>query len=272
MIFATARLVGILGVVSTAFLCGTVQAEDDGIGEIEVGVVKANTEAGNQPSATLIDRDFVTELVASGAEPLENPSGVITHFGLLSNGTPTEPDENTYLKLEKNLVCGGVDYGRNFLFQGHENGGNLAYVTRINLDRKRDDGRHITLLTPVGPDGLTHFNAIDGSTFNPFSNTLLFTQETSANVNGAINGTGSIIQISMDCRPTVTTLEAFLGLGSFEGVHPDDQGNVYLVEDASGARPGGAAKAPETGRIVPLHAAAQPKVSSTATCHTIRRG
>ena len=260
MISAKARFVSVLslGVASAGLLCGPVQAEEDGIGQIEVGVAKANLEAGNLASATLIDRDFFTELVATGTDPLENPSGVITQFGLLSNGTRTEPDENTYVKLENNLVCNGVDYGRNFLFQGHENAGNLAYVTRINLDRKRDDARRITLLTPVGADGLTHFNAIDGSTFNPFTNTLLFTQETSANVNGAVNGTGRVIQISMDCQARINTLEAFLGLGGFEGIHPDDQGNIYIVEDAGGVRPGGAATAPETGRLVPLHAAAQP--------------
>ena len=89
-------------------------------------MAKANVEAGNQPSATLIDRDFATELVATGTERLENPSGVITQFGLLSSGVNTEPDQNTYVKWEKNLVCSGVDYGRNFLFQGHENAGNLA--------------------------------------------------------------------------------------------------------------------------------------------------
>jgi uncharacterized protein DUF839 len=260
MISPKARFVSILslGVAGATLLSVPVQAGDDGIGPIEVGVANANLEAGNLPSATLIDRDFVTELVATGTDPLENPSGVITHFGLPSNGTPTEPDQNTYVKLEKNLVCNGVDYGRNFLFQGHENAGNLAYVTRINLDRKRDDGRRITLLTPVGADGLTHFNAIDGSTFNPFSNTLLFTQETSATVNGAVNGTGRVIQISMDCQARINTLEAFLGLGAFEGIHPDDAGNIYIVEDASGTRPGGAGTAPETGRLVPLHAAAQP--------------
>ena len=248
----------LLGVAGAALLCGPVEAEEDGLGPIEVGVAKANVEAGNQPSATLGDRDFVTELVATGTERLENPSGVITQFGLLSSGVNTEPDQNTYVKSEKNLVCSGVDYGRNFLFQGHENAGNLAYVTRINLDRKRGDARRITLLTPVGADGLTHFNALDGSTFNPFTNTLLFTEETSANVNGAINGTGSVIQISVDCLSRLTKLDPFLGLGSFEGIHPDDAGNVYLIEDASGTRPGGAARAPETGRLVPLRAAAQP--------------
>lgn len=248
----------LFGVAGAALLCGPVEAEEDGLGPIEVGVAKANVEAGNQPSATLIDRDFVTELVATGTERLENPSGVITQFGLLSSGVKTEPDQNTYVKFEKNLVCSGVDYGRNFLFQGHENAGNLAYVTRINLDRKRGDARRITLLTPIGADGLTHFNALDGSTFNPFTNTLLFTEETSANVNGAINGTGSVIQISMDCLSSLTKLDPFFGLGSFEGIHLDDAGNIYLIEDASGTRPGGAARAPETGRLVPLRAAAQP--------------
>jgi hypothetical protein len=260
MIFPKTKLIRTLtlGLASTVLLAGAVAAEEDGLGAIEIGVAKANVEAGDQPSATLIDRDFVAELVATGTDRLENPSGVITQFGVLSSGINTEPDQNTYLKLDNSLVCNGVDYGRNFLFQGHENGGNLAYVTRINLDRKRDDARRITLLTPVGADGLTHFNALDGSTFNPFTNTLLFTEETSANVNGAINGTGSVIQIGLNCQSTLSKLDAFFGLGSFEGIHPDDQGNIYLVEDASGTRPGGAVTAPETGRLVPLRAAAQP--------------
>jgi hypothetical protein len=34
------------------------------------------------------------------------------------------------------------------------------------------------LLTPTdATTGLTNFNAIDGSTYNPFTGTLLFTQE-----------------------------------------------------------------------------------------------
>ena len=100
-------------------------------------------------------------------------------------------------------------------------------MTRINLDRKRDDARRITLLTPVGADGLTHFNAIDGSSYNPFTNTLLFTQETSS----AGNGTGAVIQITFDCQSTLNTLGAFFGLGGFEGIHADDKGNVYVIED-----------------------------------------
>ena len=94
--------------------------------------------------------EFTPGLVAEGIDLLENPSGLITQFGDLGDGTRTEPDENNYLILDHNP--GGptpdYDYGRHFLFQGHENSGDLAYVTRINLDVASPDHR-ITLLTPV---------------------------------------------------------------------------------------------------------------------------
>ena len=106
----------------------------------------------------------------------------------------TEPDENTYLILDHNPggPTPGYDYGRHFLFQGHENSGNLAYVTRINLDVASPDHR-ITLLTPVDESGLTEFNSIDGSTWDPFSGTLLFTQEA-----GTIGG---VIEMGADFDP-----------------------------------------------------------------------
>src|SRR5262245_28054759 len=63
---------------------------------------------------------FTMGLIAQGIEFLENPSGVIAHFGFLSDAsqTKTEPDINTYLVLDHNP--GGptpnYDYGRHFLF------------------------------------------------------------------------------------------------------------------------------------------------------------
>jgi hypothetical protein len=83
--------------------------------------------------------EFTPDLVEQGMDLLENPSGVITRFGNLSDGSRTEPDENTYLILDHNPggPTEGYDYGRHFLFQGHEmpNGNtNRAYITRINLD------------------------------------------------------------------------------------------------------------------------------------------
>jgi len=115
---------------------------------------------------------------------LENPSGVITNYGFLNDfppqpieATKTEPDENTYLVFEDNPggPSAGFDYGRHFLF--HETSHDLGYITRINLDFT-DPAHRITLLTPVGDDGLTHLNSVDGSTYDPFTKTLLFTMET----------------------------------------------------------------------------------------------
>src|SRR6266853_4886738 len=124
-------------------------------------------------SDNVFSPEFTPGLVVQGIDLLENPSGVITQYGYLSDGTNTEPDENTYLILDHNP--GGptpdYDYGRHFLFQGHEmpNGNtNRAYLTRINLDVAHPDHR-ITLMTPGDANGLTGFNSIDGSTWDPFS-------------------------------------------------------------------------------------------------------
>src|SRR4051794_30764500 len=85
-----------------------------------------------------------------------------------------------------------------------------------------DPVHRIPLLTPVDPKtGLTGFNSIDGSTYDPFTKKLLLTQETSS----SSNGTGAVIQVTLDWPPKVTTLEPFLGLGGYEGIHPDDRGN-----------------------------------------------
>src|SRR6266478_5483549 len=129
-------------------------------------------------SPNVLSPEFIVGLIAQGSNLLENPSGLITRFGNLSDGSRTEPDENTYLILDHNPggPTPGYDYGRHFLFQGHENSGNLAYITRINMDITAKAHR-VTLLTPVGAGGLTGYSAIDGSVYLPASNTLLFTQE-----------------------------------------------------------------------------------------------
>jgi len=193
--------------------------------------LRSGVETVNAPSATsdtIVPSGFSLRLLAHGEDPLENPSGAITQFGFLSTGVRTEPDENTYLVLDHNPggPTDGYDYGRHFMFQGHENSGNLAYITRINLD-VTDPAHRITLLTPVGPDNLTHFNSIDGSTWNPHTKTLLFTQEAGAN--------GGVIEISPEWGSTARTLYGILGRGSYEGIHPDDRGNLIIAEDAGGS-------------------------------------
>ena len=184
-------------------------------------------------SPSVLSPEFTAGLVAQGLDLLENPSGLITRFGNLSDGSRTEPDENTYLILDHNPggPTPGYDYGRHFLFQGHENSDDLAHVTRINLDIADPDHR-FTLLTPVDENGLTGFNSIDGSTWDPFSRTLLFTQEDGAD--------GGVIEMGADFDPNtgagagLRTLYGSLGRGGYEGIHPDDWGNILIVEDVGG--------------------------------------
>ena len=205
-------------------------------------------------SDNIFSPEFAPGLVVEGIDLLENPLGLITQYGSLSDGTLTEPDENTYLILDHNP--GGptpdYDYGRHFLFQGHENSGDLAYVTRINLDVASPDHR-ITLLTPVDAGGLTHFNRIDGSTWNPFTRTLLFTQE-----NGNLGG---VIEMGADFDPNtgggagLRTLYGSLGQGGYEGIRPDDRGNILIAEDVGGTTVTNNAKNPNSFvyRFVPLN-------------------
>ncbi len=198
--------------------------------KIVSGVPGANPEIITD---NVLSPEFAPGLVAEGLDLLENPSGPITKFGNLSDGSRTEPDENTYLILDHNPggPTQGYDYGRHFLFQGHENAGNRAHVTRINLGVAHPDHR-ITLLTPADANGFTGFNSIDGSTWDPFSRTMLFTQEAGAN--------GGVIEMGADFDPNtgagagLRTLYGSLGRGGYEGIHPDDSGNIWMAEDVGG--------------------------------------
>lgn len=210
---------------ATFLFCSSIAVGQGGIGPITTQVSKANADSGHP--ASRVAPGFTGRAVVRGTDALENPSGVITKFGRLSDDTATEPDQNLYLVFDSNPggPVPGFDYGRHFLYQGHENASDLAYVTRVNLDVQAPEHR-ITLLTPVGQDGLTHFNAVDGSTFDPFSKTLFFTQE---------NGTsGGVIQIGSRWPSAATTLDGILGKAGYEGIHVDSLGNLLLVEDSGG--------------------------------------
>jgi hypothetical protein len=222
-----------LGVSLGLFFAATLAVGQSGIGPITSSVAHANPRSGHPD--TVIARGFALKSVAVGSDLLENPSGVITALGLLNDFPPqtveptkTEPDQNLYVVFAHNPggPTGGYNYGHHFLFQPHESPTNNSYVTRINLD-VTDAAHRITLLTPVGADGLTHFNAADGSTYDPFTRTLLFTQET-----GSPNG--GVIQITTSWPPVVTRLDGIFGSAAFEGIHPDARGNILAIEDAGG--------------------------------------
>lgn len=224
------RILQKCGLAAALMVCTPVMAgaPTDGIGPFTNGVANANQAVGAPANA--YSSDFTATPIATGTDVLENPSTFITTFGKLATGTPTEPDQNTFLYIP-GKVAGPTkhyDYGHNFLFQGHELfSGNLAYVTRINLD-VTDPAHRITLLTPEGGDGLTHLSSLDGSTYDPFTKSLLLTQE-------AGSPTGGMIEVSMKKWPfTVTTHYGSVGQCGLEGIHMDSKGRIYLVEDTGG--------------------------------------
>jgi hypothetical protein len=223
------KAIAAVGALATVGLASQAQA-------LPVGVPAANPwgtgpsgsggiRAGTPPNRIIPAYHLRT--VAVGSDPLENPSGVITAYGELSDGTPTEPDQNTYVVFPKGLTgpTSGYDYGRHFLFQGHENEDDLAYITRINLD-VNDRAHRVTLLSPVqAGSGVTGFNAIDGSAYDPFTGHLLFTQEAGTD--------GGVIEVGPSGE-SLQTLYGQFGRASYEGVHFDQHGNVYLAEDEGG--------------------------------------
>jgi uncharacterized protein DUF839 len=221
-------------VLAALVFCATFAFGQNGIGPITTAVANANPRQGHP--ATRIAAGYRLKVIVSGGQALENPSGVIARFGFLNDfppqpveATKTEPDEHTYLVLDSNPggPTPGFDYGRHFLYQGHELfSGGQAHVTRINLDVE-DPAHRITLLTPVGDDGLTHLTSIDGSTYDPFTNTLLFTMES-----GFPNG--GVFQLTLGWPAVLTRLDGILGSSAYEGIHPDDRGNLLLIEDSGG--------------------------------------
>ena len=62
---------------------------------------------------------------------------------------------------------------------------------------------------------------------------MLFAQEAGAN--------GGVIEMSSDFDPNtgggagLHTLYGSLGRGGYKGIHPDDLGNIWIVEDIGGS-------------------------------------
>lgn len=221
--------------------------------QIGSGVPNANPRSGAQP--TVIAPGYSLQALAVGTDPLENPSAEIFRYGYLNDGpgttanrnqqTKTEPDINTYLASTSNLrgPQAGFDYGRHYLFQGHENSTGNAYITRINLDLAAGDPKRITLLTPVNPGpatpgtpavaaGSTGLSRVDGSTYDPFNKRVLFTQEG----NGATSG--GVVQMPVEYAAGFqdpTTLYGSIGRGGYEGIRVDPAGNLLIAEDQGGS-------------------------------------
>jgi hypothetical protein len=140
----------------------------------------------------------------------------------------TEPDKNTYLVLSGQKGADpAFDYGTHFVFQGHEAGA-PGYITRINLDADRD--HRVTLMASEDNNG-ADLPDFDGSTWDPFTKTLLFTAE--------INSPdGGVWEKTLEPGTPAVDLRGILGSSAYEGIQADSDGNLWIVEDNGGTTVG----------------------------------
>jgi hypothetical protein len=230
---------------SVTMLCLAGSIAGYGLNAIAAGLtpVAANPKVVGVAAPNFLSPELVETPVAQGSTPLENPSGQFGFYGYNADGphvpapgavqspgnnveaTKTEPDKNTYLVLPGlNGPDSHYDYGKRFLFQGHENSKDgHSYITRINLDA--DAAHRVTLLATTDTDN-NPIQPIDGSTWYPWSRHLLFSVE--------VLTTGGIWQATPGFPSVVDNLVGVFGHGGYEGVQADSHGNVWVVEDVGG--------------------------------------
>jgi hypothetical protein len=225
---------------------------------ILTGVPTANTRSDGYAPASKLSPELSQVVVAQGSTKLENTSALTSYYGynndnLNSAGQPvmvptatnpteahkTEPDKNTYLTFKNGLT--GADsnynYGTHFLYQGHEAGSTShacpnvsgktctdGYITRINLDA--DAAHRVTLLATQDSTNNVPLSTIDGSTWDPWAQKLLFTTE---------NNNAPTYAATPNLPSTVTDVSGALGRGGYEGIQNDGDGNLWIVEDIGGS-------------------------------------
>jgi hypothetical protein len=235
--------------VAVAFSAGTAAGADP------THVPGANPKIPGVTLPTILSPELSQIVRAQGSMVLENPTGPFKYYGyravapeptnlmppLGSNveAGKTEPDKNTYLVLDGLKGADpNYDYGRHFLFQGHEGPfsptGGETVLTRINLDA--DPAHRVTVLATKDSDG-NAIPTIDGSTWYPWSGRLLFTAE------GNGSTTGGVWQATPDYPSVADSLVKVLGRGGYEGIQADSEGNLWIVEDIGGSTPSGQTKA-----------------------------
>jgi hypothetical protein len=230
-------------------------------------VASANPKIVGVSSPNILPPELFEGPVAQGSFPLENPQTVggatAAYYGYDGDGpllpapgdlpsathkveaSKTEPDKNTYLVLYGQTgPDSSYDYGTHFLFQGHELGA-PGYITRVNLDA---DGAHkVTLMAAADVTGAALAD-IDGSTWDPFAQRLVFTTE---------NASAPTYQATLTFPSVVEDISGSVGRGGYEGVQNDSDGNLWIVEDIGGSKPAATphSKVPNSYvyRFVPKH-------------------
>jgi Bacterial protein of unknown function (DUF839) len=238
------------------------QGRAEARGDLHIGGVPvANPKSPGIVAPNVLTSEWLESPVAQGAVPVENPTDWATHYGYNGDGpfvplpgttteaTKTEPDKNTYLVLpHQHGADPHYDYGTHFLFQGHETGKG-GYITRVNLDA---DGPHrVTVLATRDVDG-TPLPVFDGSVWDPFGRTLLFSAE-----EGASGGLWQARLPDTHGHSAVRDISGSVGRGGYEGIQFDSAGELWIVEDVGGPAAGanGKGKQPNSFlyRFVPEH-------------------
>jgi hypothetical protein len=225
-------------------------------------VANANTKSQGYAPASTLSPELQQTVVAQGSTRVENPVlATISYYGydndtLNAANDPimvgssatgnteahkTEPDKNVYLVFKKGLQGFDLnyDYGKHFLFQGHE-GGSPGYITRINLDA---DAKHRVTVLATKDDQGNDIATIDGVTWDPWAEKLLFTTE---------NATKPTYSATPGYPSTVHDVSGALGRGGYEGIQDDSAGNIWVVEDIGGGnKPAGCSGAACTKARIP---------------------
>ena len=234
----------------------------------------ANLPLSNRVVPSLFDIKVTNVAVAEGCTPVENPMPTVAGltvnaYGYFSDGplvpsaggtteaTKSEPDKNTYLVIKGQKGADpDYNYGKRFLFQGHESGPKdpatgleAGCITRINLDA---DGPHrVTVMATTDVNGVP-LPDFDGSAWYPFSHRLLFTAELSGT-------TGGVWQSTLSVPAEVVDISSVTGRGGYEGIQADPFGNLWIVEDSGGSAGAVSTKAKQPNsfiyRLVPVNEA-----------------
>jgi hypothetical protein len=254
-------ILGAAALAGTAVFAATVGASLNDSSDLTT-VPSANPKAAGYAPVSQLSPELRQVVVAQGAMPLENPQGIVGWYGY-ENDAPspdnaalpqfvpatgstteaqkTEPDKNTYLVLRNQHGADpNYDYGTHFLFQGHElgapvAGGSQGLITRINLDA--DTAHRVTLLATQDTNG-NPIQPIDGSTWDPWAQRLLFTTE---------NASAPTYAATLSVPSQVEDISGAIGRGGYEGIQNDSDGNIWIVEDIGGSgKAGTTAKRPNS--------------------------
>jgi len=240
---ARLALVAALSALVPAALAGSAAADVNP--DQLANVPKAQPKVLGRPVPNKLSRELAEIPQASGADLIDgaDPAVAPAFYGYDSTDAThplialppataeaqkTEPDKNTYLVLSGQKGADPTfDYGTHFVYQGHE-AGSPGYITRVNLDADRD---HRVTLMATKDSGGADLPDFDGSTWDPFAQTLLFTAESNFP-----NG-GTWAKTLAPGTPAVD-LRGIIGSSAYEGIQVDSAGNLWIVEDNGGTTVG----------------------------------